>query len=102
MGGSNNEDGLVMQYLFAVLAVLATIQVASAQGVQQPGFFDKLQAEHAPGAYAARMRAQREQATYKALLELGATDKEALAGATNPQFLQALLPLLEARRQSRQ
>jgi hypothetical protein len=87
-----------MKYLLAALATLATIQVADAQGVQQPGWLDRWEAEHKPGAYAARMRAQSQQATYNALRELGATDKEALAGATNPQFLQALLPLLEARR----
>lgn len=90
-----------MKYLLATLAVAATIQVASAQEPPQSGPLDRFRAQYAPGAYAARMRALSEQNTYKALLEQGATDKEALAGATNPQFLQALLPVLEARRQQR-
>jgi hypothetical protein len=90
-------------YLLAALTALtalATIQVAGAQqGPPQPNFLDRFQSQWAPGAYQARREGQKQKATYDALRQMGATDKEALAGASNPQFLQVLLPVLEARRQ---
>ena len=89
-----------MKYLLAALAVLAAVQVASArQGPPQPNFLDRFRSQYAPGAYQARREAQDRKALYDPLREAGATDTEARAGAMNPQFLQALLPALEARRQ---
>jgi hypothetical protein len=90
-----------MRQLVAAAALLAlSVSGAGAQqGVPELGWRDRFRAANNPAAYEAQRRRESEQNTYKALRELGATDKEALAGATNPQFLQALLPLLEARRQ---
>ena len=41
--------------------------------------------------------AKQQRATYLALRQQGATEGEAMAGATNPQFLEYLLPVLRAR-----
>jgi hypothetical protein len=92
-----------MKYLLAALVALATIQVASAQqGLAQDNFIDRFRSQYAPGAYQARQEKQRQQATYDALRQMGATDAEALAAATNPQFFQALWPSLMARRKTLQ
>jgi hypothetical protein len=89
-----------MKYLFAALAIFATVQVAGAQqGPPQTNYLDQLQSHFNPEGYRAYREGQARRATYDALREAGATEAEARAGAMNPQFLQALLPVLEARRQ---
>jgi hypothetical protein len=91
-----------MKYLLAALVTLATIQVASAQqGPPQANYLDQLQSHFNPEGHRAYRESQAQNAVYRALRQAGATHEEALAGALNPQFLQALLPLLEARRQPR-
>jgi hypothetical protein len=88
-----------MKYLLAALATLATIQVASAQqGPTPTNYLDQLQCNFNPEGCQAWLEGKTQEATYRALWQNGATHEEALAGALNPQFLQALLPLLEARR----
>jgi hypothetical protein len=93
---------IVMKYLLAALVVaLATIQVASAQqGPPQTNYLDQLQCNFNPEGCRISRRGQEQNATYQALREAGATEKEAVAGAMTPQYLQALLPALEARRQN--
>jgi hypothetical protein len=88
-----------MKYLLAVLAALATIQVVNAQqGPPPTNYLDQIQCNFNPEVCQARQEGKAQEATYTALRQHGATHEEALAGALNPQFFQALWPLLEGRR----
>ena len=70
-------------------------QDQSQQGPQSPGLFGRLQANYAPGAYAAKEQALQQQAVYQAAMDLNRQNPGAIspqvaqAMAMSPQFFQA-------------
>lgn len=62
----------------------------SQQGPQSPGILGRMQAQYAPGAYAAKEQAMQQQAVYQAALQTpGMSPQIAQAMAMSPQFFQA-------------
>ncbi len=59
------------------------------QGPQSPGILSRMQAQYAPGAYAAQQQSLQQQAIYSAMLQNGARPEQAQALAMSPQFFQS-------------